>query len=194
MNYIKSDYAKYIRKMDHKDYSFIDPPWLLDDSPPKVMGQLDYLLWHDNSLLLPLLGNIDTDVIFLWTIVAILDEVFNLISRQNRFVYKTKVEWVKLTKNKKIHFGTGHWFRNSTECLLVLAKPDIKPIRLQFRNVCFAESSKVKTKKPKKFERKIMNKLLDKKGCYIFCGNDVSKFRDFDIECIDILNKKEVIL
>ncbi len=194
MSYLKRDFKKYIQQMDFKDYSIIDSPWSYNDKPPHLFkNQLSYSLWNDNyNDLKFIFDNIKCDYIFLWITNSLLDVGFKVINDcSSIWKYKTCVTWNKLSKNKKLFYGLGNTFRNSTEQLLVLSKIKKPPLGLNLRTTIM-ESCGDRTIKPKKFESELINILnLNKnfKGCYLFCGK---KILNLDIENVDILNENEI--
>jgi N6-adenosine-specific RNA methylase IME4 len=191
MKRINLDFEEYMKKMRHKNYAIIDPPWYLNDKPPKVGRQLKYTLWSDNVAgLYHILRNIKTDIIFLWYIKAIEFDIWDTIVNyfDKEWIVKTDITWVKKTVNGLIHFGTGHWFRNSTEGLKLIVKKGTKPIRLPMRNVVVAKRKPL-TEKPKAWEEKLIYNLYKrgyKKGCYLFSGTNIERFEPYNIDCVDI--------
>lgn len=191
------DFMNYINIMEPKDFAIIDPPWNLNDRPPKTHKQLDYTLWKYNiEDLLWIMKHIKTKVILLWYIKSIEQEIYEAIHYHNQdsitkvddWIVKTDLTWVKLTKNNKIHYGLGHWFRNSVEGIKLIVKRDVKPFRFAMRNV-FHKKSQALTEKPKDWEKKLVYNLYNKgykNGCYIFSGTNVDIFKAYPIECVDI--------
>jgi N6-adenosine-specific RNA methylase IME4 len=197
MRFIKSDWKEAIQQP--YDYIIADPPWNLNDHPPKPCKQLRYELWESNlECMIHFLNFVKTDVIFLWTLNAIFKETFQFIDiangytedLKNQWDYKNKFTWRKLTTKGNLFYGTGHWNRNCTEELMILAKGGTKPLRLSLRNHFDGVALK-DTAKPHDQEAKIVEQLADrdrKKGMYLFSGIDIDAlkpFEQFDIDLVD---------
>ena len=185
LKYYNEDFKEFLKRGISYDYVFIDPPWNYNDKSPKAVSQLSYSLWNNNtSDLLYILQNIKCDYIFLWTTNSMLQEVFLAINQQSIFVQKTMITWVKLTNRGNLFYGLGHNFRNSTEQLLVLVKKGAKPLKTNIRTHVQEEAG-LRTLKPKKFEKALIDTLNTKKlsGCYIFSGLNCDSL---DVDCVDI--------
>ena len=87
---------------------------------------------------------------------------------ESKFEYKTLCTWVKLTKNGKLFYGTGHHFRGATEHLIVLRRPKLKALRTNLRNI-HIEKAGLRTVKPISFEKEIIDNIGGK-WAYIFSG------------------------
>lgn len=197
---IKEDYKDYINSMQRKDYVITDNPWNLNDKPPKVARQLKYSLWGDNVLeMFHIFKCVNTDLLFVWVINAVIQEMFQGLSLYNSaqkkksemWINKNHFCWRKLTNRGNEFFGTGHWNRNCSEDLYIFAKPSCKPIRLNMKSH-FAAAKGMKTLKPKIWEAELLKNLGKSgkaKGAYLFSGTDngLYFFSDFDIDCVDIL-------
>lgn len=196
---IRGDYEKYLRGTYYKDRQFTiaDPPWEFDDEP-RHFG-IKYKRWDDNIFrMLDLLIDVTTPLFFIWAPVSLGEELFRAINIHNNILrdspkrlwrYKNRFTWRKLTKNGKLHYGTGHWARNSVEDLFILAKSTQKPIRLDMRNT-FDEQYLGNTHKPREFEYQLVKELYERqihKGVYLFSGNKrLEFFKTFDIHLLDI--------
>lgn len=180
----KIDYKEYVGYMDHKYYSIIDPPWDFNDKPPKVDGQVSYSRWNDNHECMKwVFENIKSDILFIWIPVSLEDVPHKAVC--NKFKYRTRLTWRKLTKHGKEHYGLGHWFRNSTESLMVFAK-DVKAIKSPLRNIFSASASDERTEKPKEAEVEIIRSLgIAATGAYLFSGPNVESFNEFKLDCVD---------
>jgi site-specific DNA-methyltransferase (adenine-specific) len=120
-----------------------DPPWQFDNV--KTGGSLSSGSADKYPVLsLEKLKSLDLSFIandaylFLWATNAMLPEALGLLEAWG-FEYKTIVTWVKFTKNKKLFYGLGAYFRNSTEQLLVGVRGNVKALRCQNRNVIMAK-------------------------------------------------------
>ena len=181
----KIDYKNFLTMAHpHYDFAIIDPPWKYNQAAkkPVAKNQLNYSLFESNTELLDILKLIDVDYIFLWVTNPMLGEVFNILNQQTIYKYKNIVTWVK-TKNNKICWGMGYYFRNATEQLLVLSKSKTKALRLPLKNVIIEDIGK-RTIKPHDKEKEIVDALSLKgmKGIYIFSGGAL----DF-IDTVDLV-------
>jgi len=198
---IKVDYLQYMEQMDHKDFVIMDAPWNLNDKPPKAVVQLQYELWRDDVTgLISVFNNVKSDLLFVWVINAVIQEMFealfiyNWTQKDKRLRWRNKNHWCwrKLTKPGTAEFfGTGHWHRNCSEDCYIFARPNVRPIRLNMRSH-FQEAKSDKTVKPVNWEVELLTKLKDKglnNSAYLFSGIDEDKmkrFSEFDIDCVDI--------
>lgn len=194
---IKGDYIRYLKNEIYKDRQFTlaDPPWEFDDEP-RHFG-IDYTRWESNIVnLVGLAMNINTPLFFLWSPVALSEEVFRamgihnqMVKRKQFWLYKSRFTWRKITKNGKVAYGTGHWARNSVEDLFIFAKPNQKPIRLNMRN-SFDEEYFGNTHKPRTFEYTLIKELYERgvhKGVYLFSGKDrLEFFQTYNVHLVDI--------
>lgn len=212
MRRIKADYKEYMEWMKRKDYVITDAPWNLNDKPPKVARQLDYELWKsDIAGMISIFENVRTDLLFVWVINAIIQEMFEALFIYNwtqpdkslHWRNKNKWCWRKMTNLGNEFYGTGWWNRNASEELFIFSRSSCKPIGLSLKSH-FPEMRKDKTVKPKLWEAVLLSKLEaanKRSGAYLFSGTDpdLSLFNTFDIDCVDIdFNKqntpKETIL
>jgi len=202
MKKISTDYLRYLEQMKWKDFVITDAPWNLDDKPPKVARQLDYTLWGDNVTgMISIFQNVKTDLLFVWVINAVIQELFEALNIYNwtepdkklHWRNKNKFGWIKLTNRGNEFYGTGHWNRNASEELFIFARPSRKPIRLDLRSH-FREERKDRTVKPRWFEAQLLSDLRLRgleESAYIFSGTDKDKmllFKQlkFDIDCVDV--------
>ncbi len=202
MKRIKADYKVYMEHMESKDFVITDAPWNLGDKPPKVARQLDYELWDDDITgMISIFQNVRTDLLFVWCINAIVQELFEALTvynytepiRARRWRNKNKFCWIKLTHLGNYFHGTGHWNRNCSEELFIFARPTLKPIRLNMKSH-FMEMRRPKTVKPPVFESLLIYQLWLaglRKGAYIFSGTDSEKMalfesHKFNLDCVDI--------
>jgi len=190
------DFKDYINTMTKKDYVIADPPWRYRDSG-YVSSQLNYSLWSDNIEECKFLfDHIETNIFLLWVTNSLIEDVFKaFFNSKSDFVYRTMATWVGMTNHHRVSFGLGNYFRGGTEHLLLFTDKKLKPIRLNISNVFLEEKDK-RTRKPRLMEKKIIKTLQEKgypMGSYIFSGIDIYQFKDFDIECVDIMKieKKE---
>jgi len=153
MNYVSKDYNNYLMSMKKKDYLLADPPWKLDDRPPRVVSQLKYQLWPNNITgMMELFALVKTNLMFVWAINAIQQEVHramivhNMNSPSKIWIQPAKFTWRKLTSKGNEFFGNGSWNRNCSEDVLIFSRFGFKPARLQMRSL-FSAINEGDTKK-----------------------------------------------
>lgn len=185
------DYIDYIENfIDEKDLILLDSPWKYNDFGILKKTQLNYNLWIDNDKELEFIFNkVRTKYLFIWVTNSMILNV--LKCKHYDYIYKTQVIWVKKTKNDKVFYGLGNYFRGCTESLLIFSHKNSSPLRFTDRNIIFEKAGK-KTLKPKNFELYIFNKFQDLgffKFSYIFSGENIQSFENLNIDVVDILFK-----
>lgn len=200
MKKIADDYVRHMSKMEKKDFVICDPPWNLNDKPPRPSSQLTYSLWGDNVAgMITIFERVNVSLLFVWCINAVIQELFEALNIYNwtqgdkklLWTNKNKFCWVKQTHKGADFYGVGHWNRNCSEELFIFARPDAKPTRLSERS-WFKSVRGNGTKKPLDFETRLFEALKDKgltKSAYIFSGIDEEKIEawtEFDIDLVDI--------
>lgn len=187
MNLIVKDYREYVQEMEHKEVCIVDPPWGYKDRNPRVKKQLSYSLWKNNDEELDFLfKNIKCNYLFVWVTNSFMLNIMKV--NHYEYEYKCLITWLKLTKNGRDFYGLGNSFRNCTEQLILFNKKKCKALHLSERNIIKERASK-NTQKPKQFEYLLLSSLQKKglnKFCYIFCGTNITKFEEFNIDLIDI--------
>jgi N6-adenosine-specific RNA methylase IME4 len=188
MKKIKKDWLEYLKSKRKIDFIIADPPWSYSDKhPASYKDQITYSVW-DNDSLTQLFANAKCEALFLWATVPLLSDILN--GDTGDYKYKTTLTWVKETTHGKLHFGTGHWFRGSTEFLILFTRKDAKPFRLPMRNVFLAKTGS-RTLKPKSVEKSIVEAIgKDRRWVYLFSGSDVDAFKGIDIDCVDTCHEK----
>jgi N6-adenosine-specific RNA methylase IME4 len=190
MKTMSADWASYLKKNPDVEYVIADPPWNFDDKSPKAISQLKYVLWNNNaSCILKLFRLCSARYLFVWVPNSLLDVLLSASLISRKFTYKTLITWAKTTKSGKIHYGLGHWFRNSTEQLVIFVQNGAKPLKSSQRNLQF-HKTRPRTGKPRALELHIID-LLERSGCthgaYLFSGIDeVACFVDYNIDLVDV--------
>ena len=102
---------------------YADPPWNLDGS----RGTLEYPTMETDEIKALLVPSADKSVCFMWAVTGpkLIDALETM--RAWGFEYKSQACWDK----KKI--GTGYWFRNQHELLLVGTKKNFSPPPISMR-------------------------------------------------------------
>ena len=136
---IERDYMKY-------QVVVVDPPWKFSDnltmSKTKRGGASNYDCINTKSLISDIHVHnwIESDAILaLWFPAAMMKDAI-YVAESWGFKPKQIYTWVKSTKHGKIHFGMGHYFRNSTEYSLIGIKGSPRILSKSYRNIGFAQS------------------------------------------------------
>lgn len=119
-----------------------DPPWPYNRTAnhPKLLGyigtaeRVEYETLTIADLALLPVGAAVSGYLFLWCPGPFLGQGFKLIEAWG-FQYVTAIHWLKRTKNGKVRYGAGYWYRGSVETILVAKKKGAPSIRTQQRNV-----------------------------------------------------------
>lgn len=194
MKYFKIDYKEFIKSAQYYDLVIIDPPWKFNDKHPALDAQLSYTLWDNNiDSLNYCFNNLNCNYLLLWTCNSLLNDVF-IANKNTKFIYKTMITWRKLTSKNNDFYGLGNSFRNSTEQLLLFSTKNAKPLRTPFRTI-INEQCSIRTCKPKDWESKFIEfiNLRKMSACYIFSGIFLNKFKNLNIDCIDIIDKENIL-
>lgn len=111
-----------------------DPPWQFNDSlddrrkkPYETMNVKDLCNLQINDL------TEKESHLYLWVASAFLKESFEVIESWG-FDYKCHIPWLKRTKNGKIWFGMGHYFRHCNELCLFATKGNLRLKNKNTRN------------------------------------------------------------
>ena len=100
-----------------------DPPWTFkaySEKGYKKSAQLHYECMSIKDICnLPVhsLSNKDC-ILFLWTCAPMLDIAFQVLDAW-KFKYKSRMSWIKTTKNNKIRIGPGYIVRTMHEDILI---------------------------------------------------------------------------
>jgi N6-adenosine-specific RNA methylase IME4 len=108
---------------------YADPPWkhrTWSEAGKEKSPENHYpTLSHDELKALPVSAlAADRAALFMWTTVGHLAEAIELIAAWG-FVYKSHLVWLKTYPNGAPHRGTGYWFINTHELLLLGTRGDI---------------------------------------------------------------------
>jgi len=132
----------------------IDPPW-----PYNITSKDKKLSGYSDAKYQPLgakalkelpIGDVVDGYLFLWTVGPFIPLASELITAWG-FDYITAMTWQKLTKNGKLAYGAGYWFRGSSEYVLVGKKPGNLSVRTHERNA-FQTIAEPHSKKPESFQ------------------------------------------
>lgn len=128
----------------------VDPPWpyeRVNSTNRKMSGYVEYdqqedrteyqTLSIDDLAILPV-GDLVSGYLFLWTPNPFLPQGFALLEAWG-FKYATAIHWLKKTKNNKMAYGAGYWYRGAAETILVARKSTAPSVRTHQRNVFEAE-------------------------------------------------------
>lgn len=129
-------------KFPNKKYNIIyaDPPWTYKDkaSAGKRGASYKYMVQDQNWICNLPVQNITADhcVLFIWTTMPQLPNVFEVINSWG-FVYKTcGFTWVKKNKIKDSWFmGMGNWTRSNSELCLLAVKGKPKRVNASILSV-----------------------------------------------------------
>jgi N6-adenosine-specific RNA methylase IME4 len=108
---------------------YADPPWkhkTWSEAGKEKSPENHYpTLSHDELKALPVSAlAADRAVLFMWTTVGHLAEAIELIGFWG-FAYKSHLVWLKTYAGGEARQGTGYWFRNTHELLLLGTRGDI---------------------------------------------------------------------
>jgi N6-adenosine-specific RNA methylase IME4 len=120
----------------------VDPPWPYQRtaSHPKLLGyvgtagRVEYETLSIKDLMALPVGELVDGYLFLWCPGPFLADGFRLIEAWG-CQYVTAIHWLKRTKNGKVRYGAGFWYRGSVETILVAKKKGAPSIRTQQRNI-----------------------------------------------------------
>lgn len=128
-----------------------DPPWPFNDSLDRTRHK-PYSILSINSICDLPINKISSEKshLYLWVAHSFLEESFKVIKNWG-FKYKIPIVWRKLTKHGKLHFGMGHYFRNSVEFCLFAVKNNTPTNTKNTRNIFDAIKPPIHSSKPKKF-------------------------------------------
>lgn len=116
---------------------YIDPPWKYNDSLDKTRKLKYELLSIEEISEIPIQKiACNKSHLYMWTVKDFLHDSFHLLEKWE-FEFKQVIPWLKRTRTGKIHFGMGHWFRNSIEYLIFGVKGNLKIKTKSTRNIVF---------------------------------------------------------
>ena len=192
------DFKEYLATAN-KDFVFVDPPWFYNNKETRLTMKTQFSMVENNLDFLNYLFKIaNTKILFLWITSPMLGYFVDHKNKidLSRFEYRQILTWAKTTNTSKLLEGSGYWFKNTCEYLLVFVRKDAKPLRSRALSYCQESATKnAQTRKPKLFESLIMRELYNAEyleGAYIFSGNyedyDISSKQNFDL--VDICFKE----
>ena len=171
-----------------------DPPWafeLYSEEGEEKSAQAKYECMTINEIAsLPVADLAGPDcVLWLWATAPMLDQQIEILKRWG-FEFKTSGAWVKLTKTKKLAFGTGYVLRNCHEPFLIGTRGQPKTAK-NVRSVVMGERRQ-HSRKPKEAYRMAQDMIPCGKRCELFSrtrrtgwdvwGNEVGKFSEGECE------------
>src|SRR5690606_29440481 len=99
MRVLPVDWKEYIRSMPECDVCIVDPPWNYKDTINRPgytdRLQLDYPKWDTSVDLEHLFKEVKSKYLFIWSTNSLLQEIFQSISENKKWSYKTTITWVK---------------------------------------------------------------------------------------------------
>ena len=195
INKIVKDYKEYIESMNNMDLVIIDPPWNYNNQHKQFTSKTVFNKVYDNvEFLNYMFQNVKSKVILLWITSPLMgyffDKKFNINFRD--YSFKQILTWAKTTNNGELYKGSGFWFKNTCEYLILFVNNTAKCINSRVLSFTIEKAIKnSETQKPKEFESSILREFYNAsyKNCaYIFSGNflnyDISSKQNLDL--IDI--------
>jgi len=175
---------------------YADPPWSFDDKLDPTRTLEYRTLSREELLKLPVKDIMADDAhLYLWSTSSHLHEALHLMSAWG-FTYKTLIPWIKRTKNGKLHFGMGHYFRAAHEPCLFGVRGSLKTATNNTRNVLFATKPDRHSGKPDEMYRLIETNSpgpylelfsRNKRPGWIMVGDDIDG-RDIRKALQDLIN------
>jgi len=172
---------------------YADPPWSFNN---KNTGgnMLSGANAHYNTMSVDDICNLpissiadDDSVLFMWWVASQPREAIR-VAESWGFTVKTMsgFNWVKLTKNEKLHFGMGFWTRAGSELCLIATKGKPKRINGGIRSVeiteldetIFAVNEK-HSKKPQIFRDRIVELMGDVPRVELFARENIEGWSVF---------------
>jgi len=146
---------------------YADPPWSFNNKNTggrlKSGASHHYSTMNVNDICNLPIQNISDDncILFMWWVASQPKEAIKVAEAWG-FTIKTMTgfNWIKTTKNNKLHFGMGFTTRAGSECCLIAVKGKPKRITGSIRSVIMAEATK-HSKKPDIFRTKIVELMGD---------------------------------
>lgn len=138
-----------------------DPGWAFDLKKPggRLGAPVRYTCQSVEDICATVLPPLADDaLLLLWRVAAMQEEALRVV-RAWGFVPKSEMVWVKLTKNRKLHFGQGYYTRAAHETCLVCTRGRFKVASRSIRSVFFApvptdgRGKIIHSAKPDKFYR-----------------------------------------
>ncbi len=117
------------------DFIMSDPPWRLIDfsekgDKTKTAAAQYRLMSIEEIKALPVLDLAAPNcLLWLWTTNPMLPQALEVVKAWG-FRYSTMGDWVKLTKNGKLAFGTGHRLRNCNEPFIIATRGQPRTTRV----------------------------------------------------------------
>jgi len=168
-----------------KKYQIIyaDPPWSFNNKNTggsmKSGSNAHYKTMNIDELCeLPINNLADENcVLFMWWVGTLSKEAIQLVESWG-FTIKTMTafNWVKTTKNDKLHFGMGFWTRAGSENCLIAIKGKPKRVNACIRSVVMTQILK-HSEKPNIFRKEIIKLMGDLPRIELFARE---KFEGWD--------------
>lgn len=175
-----------------KKYNIIlaDPPWKFNN---KNTGgsMVSGATAHYEVMTLESICNLpvkeiaaDNCVLFMWWVSSQPNEALKVVEAWG-FTLKTMTgfNWVKTTKNGKLHFGMGFWTRAGSESCLIAIKGKPKRINASIRSVIFSQNKK-HSQKPDIVRDKIVKLIGDVPRIELFARQNKEGWDVFGNEVI----------
>lgn len=110
-------------RMFSYDAAVVDPPWLFDlrsEKGEEKSPQAQYDCMSDADILAMRVGDLIAadGWVFLWTMTPKLPLAFMCLERWG-LTYKSRMSWLKTTKNDKLRWGPGYIVRSLHEDVLI---------------------------------------------------------------------------
>lgn len=127
---------------------YADPPWHFDDKLDPTRRKPYDTLSLEELMELDVCSLMEPNAHFyLWSTSSHIHEALHLMDSWG-FRYKTIIPWIKYTKNNKLWFGMGHYFRASHELCLFGVRGKLSTMTKNTRNVLFAKAPDRHSSKP----------------------------------------------
>jgi N6-adenosine-specific RNA methylase IME4 len=181
---------------------YADPPWKFNNKNTggnmKSGSAAHYNIMNlDNICKLPINELADDDcILFMWWVASQPREALKVVESWG-FTLKTMsgFNWIKTTKNNKLHFGMGFHTRQGSEFCLIATKGKPKRINAGIRSVelvdteetIFAEAKK-HSEKPDIFRTRIVELMGDIPRIELFARKKSDGWSVFGNEVEDSLN------
>ncbi len=128
-----------------------DPPWKFKNRSTRSAAEKNYRTMTVEEIkgLGPLVKEVSDDKahLYLWTTMSHLPDALDVVKEWG-YVYKMIIPWIKLTKNEKLHFGIGNYFRPCLEMCLFGVRGSMRTLTRNTRNLLFAKRPPVHSGKP----------------------------------------------
>lgn len=130
---------------------YADPPWKFKNRATRSAAEKNYRVMAVKEIMRlgPLVEEVSEDNahLYLWSTMSHLPDALNIVAEWG-FIYKMIIPWIKLTKNEKLHFGIGNYFRPCLEICLFGVRGSMRTLTKNTRNLLFAKRPPVHSQKP----------------------------------------------